>query len=85
MSKLDDIKCPRCAGPTMEKETCFEHCVKPRDCNPASHGNITVTQTCKDCGTYRRINVNNRHIEKGPWNEGPWKVCPWNECEKGVE
>jgi len=35
--------------------------------NPAAHGCITVTDECVDCGARRRCNVNQQHLERGPW------------------
>ena len=60
-------KCPNCSGIIEEKETWYQNCVNLCNCNPASHGNITITQTCKDCGIYQKININNKHVEKGMW------------------
>lgn len=34
--------------------------------NQAAHGNIVEIDTCS-CGAVRRTNVNQQHIERGPW------------------
>jgi hypothetical protein len=36
--------------------------------NRAAHGCVTLVHTCR-CGAVRRLNVNGRHIEAGPWVE----------------
>mgnify|MGYP000909931641 CR=1 FL=1 len=36
--------------------------------NEAAHGNVTEEHTCT-CGATRKVNVNGRHIERGPWQE----------------
>ena len=36
--------------------------------NRAAHGGITETHRCA-CGATRRLNVNGRHLEVGPWVE----------------
>jgi hypothetical protein len=48
-------------------EKCFDHCVSSDDCNPASHGNITVVETCYRCGAIRQENVNGNHSEISEW------------------
>ena len=45
---------------------CFVGPVSRLDPNEAAHGNITITQICH-CGAERRVNVNQRHRETGPW------------------
>jgi hypothetical protein len=51
---------------------CFGHCVNPRDCNPASHGGITVKERCTKCGMVRFANKNcgNREYTKAFREEG---------------
>lgn len=34
--------------------------------NPAAHGNIVRIDTCR-CGAQRRSNINQTHVERGPW------------------
>lgn len=36
--------------------------------NPAAHGNIEVTATCS-CGRVRKGNINQQHVEIGPWRD----------------
>lgn len=36
--------------------------------NPAAHGNISYEETCSRCGATRRLNLNQRHVEYGPWH-----------------
>lgn len=45
----------------------FSGSVNDRDQNPAAHGNVTVTEECLACGARRRVNVNQCHVEEGPW------------------
>jgi hypothetical protein len=42
--------------------------VVARNQNPAAHGNICVVDTCR-CGAQRRTNVNQIHVERGPWTD----------------
>ena len=46
-------------------ERCFSGCVSA-DCDPRSHGNITVTEYCS-CGATRQSNINQFFEEKGEW------------------
>lgn len=34
--------------------------------NPAAHGNVVEIATCR-CGAERRTNINQQHVERGPW------------------
>lgn len=34
--------------------------------NRAAHGGIQVHEVCR-CGSERYLNVNGRHVERGPW------------------
>lgn len=54
-----------------DKDTPFNHCVNPHNCNPAAHGNITSLETCS-CGATRKVNINGAHLEYGHW-EAPEK------------
>lgn len=47
----------------------FFGCVSPFSCNPAAHGGVSCTEVCDDCGAERKVNVNGRHAEYGPWIE----------------
>lgn len=46
-------------------ERCFTQAVAYPE-NRAAHGNITVEHVCR-CGAVRLVNVNGRHVERGPW------------------
>lgn len=35
--------------------------------NRAAHGNICDEQECRSCGARRKVNINGRHVEHGPW------------------
>lgn len=37
------------------------------DCVPASHGAVTLTEECQQCGSRRRVNSNGRRQEVGTW------------------
>ncbi len=39
--------------------------------NPAAHGGVTITESCR-CGMERRINVNGRYREAGRWCQDLW-------------
>lgn len=53
---------------SKQKEKGFSGCVAPYACNPSSHGNITIIDTCS-CGATRRTNINQNHQERGAWVE----------------
>lgn len=36
--------------------------------NPAAHGCVTCQEECAECGARRSLNVNQRHVEYGPWS-----------------
>jgi hypothetical protein len=67
-----------CVGHTADKTSeprCFTGPVAggfsigsgdPSEYNPAAHGNIEVTETCR-CGAERRVLINQLHHEYGPW------------------
>lgn len=48
--------------------------------NRAAHGNVCLIQHC-DCGAWRAMNVNGKHVEQGPW-EPP--VDREHEAEQGA-
>lgn len=48
-------------------ERCYSHAVAEPE-NRAAHGNITVEHVCR-CGAVRLVNINGRHVERGPWIE----------------
>lgn len=52
------------------KIVAYNGCVNPHDCQPGSHGNVTLVQTCS-CEASRTINRNNRYEEKGDWIKKP--------------
>lgn len=58
-------------GPAQEsKPTCYMGPVaRPpyTDENPAAHGNIQVTETCR-CGAERKVLINGPHMEYSPWS-----------------
>ena len=37
------------------------------DENPSAHGNIVITEECRDCSATRSVAVNGQHTEKSPW------------------
>lgn len=39
------------------------------DENPAAHGCVRDDEVCDDCGATRAVNVNQRHVEEGPWSD----------------
>ena len=45
------------------QERCFTHCVAPRECNPASHGNIMEIQIRTDA--HGKIFM--RHVNSNAW------------------
>jgi hypothetical protein len=59
-----------------------------RDEHPAAHGNICDTEQCCDCGARRRVNVNQRHREEGPWgpsrSEREAEACRLREVARVV-
>ena len=61
-----------CTGHQVDEtcdERCYTGCVAHEPytaCNPASHGNVVVTETCR-CGAARSRAVNQCHEEVGPW------------------
>lgn len=50
----------------MKSETVFQGPVA-REENRRAHGNITRTVGCLDCGATQRSNINQMHVESGPW------------------
>jgi len=50
----------------IETETVFGGPVV-REENRRAHGNITRTVHCLDCGAKRKKNINQMHVETGPW------------------
>lgn len=62
----------RCRGHRAESQSeprCFVGPVARAphtDENPAAHGGIEVTETCR-CGATRGVLINGRHEEQGPW------------------
>lgn len=48
-------------GPVAEQRPGSEY-------NPAAHGNIEVTETCRSCKAARRVLINGRHRELGGWH-----------------
>lgn len=51
----------------ITNEVCFTGPIAGADENRAAHGNVTWTHTCSDCGAERDQNVNQWHVETGPW------------------
>lgn len=49
-----------------EEDRAFMYPVAAGEENPAAHGNITRHQWCS-CGATRKVNINGRHREIGPW------------------
>lgn len=43
-----------------------------RDEHRAAHGCVTITEECLNCGARRDCNVNQHHVEEGPW--GPTRA-----------
>ena len=37
--------------------------------NPAAHGGVSYTETCRDCGAERAVNANMFQYERGEWSE----------------
>lgn len=46
----------------------FRSCAAPFRCDPRSHGDFEMVDTCA-CGATRRVNINQRFIERGQWQE----------------
>ena len=46
------------------------------DQNPAAHGGVTYTETCRDCGAHREVNANGVHHEYGRWEPRSYTVRP---------
>jgi hypothetical protein len=68
-STKNTMKTTRCRHNRKQfSERCFSCAVAWRQ-NPKAHGNITQLETCLDCGSMRRTNVNGIHKERGPWIE----------------
>ena len=55
------------AIPKKSHDRCFSGAVRLAE-NQAAHGNICRHDVCR-CGATRRTNINQMHVERGPWVE----------------
>jgi len=53
--------------PRLTVVRCYSGPVSDRE-NPRAHGWACELHVCR-CGAVRRVNVNGRHVERGPWAE----------------
>lgn len=69
-----DISHRHRAKPALAKVRGYSGPIQGARENRAAHGNVQVIDTCS-CGATRRTNVNQGHVERGPWEIG--EVTRW--------
>lgn len=52
--------------PLRTETRAFQGCVSSSECRVDAHQGVAEHQTCS-CGAIRIVNVNDGHIERGPW------------------
>lgn len=61
-----DCACHKHEDWFVSENQCFDGCVNPYNCDPASHGDTRVIYTC-ECGAERKVNINQQFVEYGAW------------------